>query len=305
MMEKLQVNLGGLVLKNPVVTASGTFGYGREYAEYFDISELGGIIIKGTTLQPRSGNPAPRICETPSGMLNAIGLENPGVEVFLNEHLPWLRAQKAAVIANISGSSVEEYGEMAAKLEGHEGLGAIELNISCPNVKQGGLQFGVDPKLVRQVVEEVKKNTSLPVIPKLSPNVTDITEIARAAEDGGADALSMINTLMGMAIDVRTKRPVLANIFGGLSGPAIKPVALRMIYQVYKAVQIPILGGGGILNTQDALEFIMAGAAAVSVGTGNFVDPLIPQKIIAGLLDYAEKEGLQNISDLTGAAVLK
>lgn len=305
MSNSMQVDLGGLLLKNPVVTASGTFGYGREYADYFDISELGGLIIKGTTLQPRPGNPTPRICETPSGMLNAIGLENPGVEVFLKEHLPWLREQGATVIANISGNSVEEYGELAAKLEGQAGLGAIELNISCPNVKQGGLQFGVDPKLVRQVVEEVKKNTTLPVIPKLSPNVTDITVIAKAAEEGGADALSMINTLMGMAIDVKTRRPFLANIFGGLSGPAIKPVALRMIYQVYQAVKIPILGGGGIMNTQDALEFIFAGAAAVSVGTANFVDPLIPQKIIAGLREYMEQEKVAAISDLVGAAVGK
>lgn len=304
-MANLAVNLGGMLLKNPVVTASGTFGYGREYADYYAISELGGVIIKGTTLEPRSGNPAPRICETPAGMLNAIGLENPGVDVFLKEHLPWLREQKATVIANVSGSSVEEYGEIAARLDGAEGLSGIELNISCPNVKEGGQQFGTNPKVVRQVVEEVKKNTKLPVIPKLSPNVTDITEIARAAEDGGADAVSMINTLQGMAIDSKKRRPVLANVFGGLSGPAIKPVALRMIYQVYQAVKIPILGGGGIVSTQDALEFLMAGAAAVTIGTGNFVDPMLPLKIVDGIAAFMEQEGIVDVRELTGAAVLK
>ncbi len=304
-MANLAVNLGEMLLKNPVVTASGTFGYGREYADYYAISELGGVIIKGTTLKPRSGNPAPRICETPAGMLNAIGLENPGVDVFLKEHLPWLREQKATVIANVSGSSVEEYGEIAARLDGAEGLCGIELNISCPNVKEGGQQFGTNPKVVRQVVEEVKKNTKLPVIPKLSPNVTDITEIARAAEDGGADAVSMINTLQGMAIDVKKRRPVVANVFGGLSGPAIKPVALRMIYQVYQAVKIPILGGGGIVSTQDALEFLMAGAAAVTIGTGNFVDPMLPLKIVDGIAAFMEQEGVADVRELTGAAVLK
>ncbi len=304
MTDALKVNLGGVTLKNPVVTASGTFGYGREYHEYYDIAKLGALIIKGTTLEPRPGNPGPRVYETPAGMLNAIGLENPGVDVFLTESLPWLNAANATTIANVSGSSVEEYGEIAAKLEGAEGLSAIELNISCPNVKEGGLQFGTDPHMVRRVVETVKQNTTLPVIPKLSPNVTDITEIARAAEDGGANALSMINTLQGMAIDVQKRRPVLANIFGGLSGPAIKPVALRMVYQVYEAVKIPILGGGGILNTTDALEFILAGATAVTVGTANFVDPLTPLKIIAGLEQYLAAGNIASIAELTGAAHL-
>ena len=304
MTDALKTTLGGLTLKNPVVTASGTFGYGREYNEYYDIARLGALIIKGTTLTPRPGNPGPRVYETPAGMLNAIGLENPGVDVFLTESLPWLKETGATVIANVSGSSVEEYGEIAARLEGADGLAAIELNISCPNVKEGGLQFGTDPRMVRQVVEAVKKNTTLPVIPKLSPNVTDITEIARAAEDGGADILSMINTMQGMAIDVKRRRPVLANIFGGLSGPAIKPVALRMVYQVREAVKLPILGGGGIMNTTDALEFILAGASAVTVGTASFVDPLTPIKIIEGLEQYLAGENIASVTELVGAAHL-
>lgn len=298
----LGVNLGGIKLQNPVTVASGTFGYGREYEDYLDIAEIGAVIVKGTTLEARPGNPGPRIIETPAGMLNAIGLENPGIDVFLQEYLPYLYEKKVTVIANIAGNTLEEYALLAAKLEGHLGIAGIEMNISCPNVKQGGLQFGTDPETVYQVVAAVRKTSSLPVVTKLSPNVTDIVAIAKAAQAGGADALSMINTLMGMAIDVKQKKPVLGNVFGGLSGPAIKPVALRMIYQVYKAVDLPILGGGGIMNTTDALEFIMAGASAVSIGTGNFVNPGTAREIVQGLAKYLQQEGLQSIDELVGIA---
>lgn len=301
----LSVNLGGIIMKNPVAVASGTFGYGFEYADFIDSRTIGAVIVKGTTMEARPGNQPPRITETPAGMLNAIGLENPGVEVFLQEYLPTLRAQGVTVIANIAGNSVQDYAQMAARLEGHAGIAGIELNISCPNVKQGGLQFGTDPHMVKTVVAAVKAESSLPVMPKLSPNVTDIVAIAMAAREGGADALSMINTLMGMAIDIRRRRPVLGNVFGGLSGPAIKPVALRMIYQVYREVDLPILGGGGIMNTTDALEFIMAGASAVSIGTGIFVNPSLAADITAGLKDYVRANHLQNISELIGAAVIR
>ncbi len=301
----LTVNLGGIELNNPVAVASGTFGYGREYEGYIDIAGIGAVIVKGTTLEPRHGNPPPRIIETSAGMLNAIGLENPGVEVFVNEYLPYLYAKKVTVIANIAGNTLEEYAALAARLEGCPGIAGIELNISCPNVKQGGLQFGTDPQMVKNVVQAVKAETTLPVMPKLSPNVTDIVEIALAAQEGGANALSMINTLMGMAIDVRTRKPVLANIFGGLSGPAIKPVALRMIYQVYRAVKIPILGGGGIMNATDALEFIMAGAAAISIGTGNFVYPQLADEIVAGIRTYMQENQVHNLNEIVGIAVQK
>lgn len=290
-------------MQNPVAVASGTFGYGREYQPYIDISKIGALIVKGTTLEPRCGNPPPRIYETPAGMLNAIGLENPGIEVFLQDYLPALLEDGVTVVANIAGNSVDEYALITRIIGNYPGIAAIELNISCPNVKQGGMQFGTDPSLVRQVVEAVKEETRLPVIPKLSPNVTDIVSIAKAARDGGADALSMINTLMGMAVDIERKRPVLGNVFGGLSGPAIKPVALRMIYQVYKEVDLPILGGGGISNTRDALEFILVGASAVSIGTGNFVNPSLAQEIAQGLEKYLLEQGLLSIHDLVGAAV--
>lgn len=299
----LSVNLGGIKLNNPVTVASGTFGYGREYENYMDIAGIGAVIVKGTTMESRPGNPPPRIIETPAGMLNAIGLENPGVDVFLNDYLPYLIEKKVTIIANIAGNTLEDYAALAARLEGCPGIAGIELNISCPNVKQGGLQFGTDPEMVKRVVQAVKAETSLPVMPKLSPNVTDIVQIARAARDGGADALSMINTLMGMAIDIRTRKPVLANIFGGLSGPAIKPVALRMIYQVYREVKIPILGGGGIMNTTDALEFIMAGASAVSIGTGNFVNPRLAEEINTGLENYVRENNLTGLHELVGIAV--
>jgi dihydroorotate dehydrogenase (NAD+) catalytic subunit len=299
----MSVDLGGIKLRQPVAVASGTFGYGQEYAAYMDLSQLGAVITKGTTLEPKTGNPPPRIYETPSGMLNAIGLENPGVDMFLQFFLPRLREQGATVIVNIAGHTTQEYAAVAAKLEGQPGISGIELNISCPNVKQGGMQFGTDPGLVREVVTAVKQNTSLPVMPKLSPNVTDIVELAEAAMEAGADALSMINTLMGMAIDVRRRQPILANTFGGLSGPAIKPVALRMVYQVYQALRAPILGGGGIMNATDALEFMMAGAAAVSVGTGNFVRPRLALEIQQGLAEYMADQNLTRPEQLVGAAV--
>ncbi|MCX5780305.1 MAG: dihydroorotate dehydrogenase [Firmicutes bacterium] len=299
----LTVNLGGIMMNNPVAVASGTFGYGREYEDYLDIAGIGAVIVKGTTLEPRTGNPPPRIMETAAGMLNAIGLENPGIKVFVNEYLPYLAEKQVTVIVNIAGNTLDEYAAIAARLEGCPGIAGIELNISCPNVKQGGLQFGTDPLMVKQVVKAVKAQTSLPVMPKLSPNVTDIVAIARAAQEGGADALSMINTLMGMAIDVRSRRPVLANIFGGLSGPAIKPVALRMVYQVAKEVDIPILGGGGIMNTTDALEFILAGASAISVGTGNFVNPQLAAEITLGLREYMRDNGITHLQELVGAAI--
>lgn len=298
----VRVNLGGLQLDNPVTVASGTFGYGREYEKYLDISKLGALIITGTTLAAKTGNIPPRIYETPSGMLNAIGLENPGIDVFLKEHLPYLREKNVTVIANIAGNTLEEYAELAAILQKTTGLAALELNISCPNVEKGGLQFGTSPKMVAEVVKAVKNESSLPVIPKLSPNVTDIVEIALAAEEAGADALSMINTLIGMAVDIRNRRPVLGNIIGGLSGPAIKPVALRMVYQVYQAVNIPILGGGGIINYEDAIEFFMVGASAISVGTANFVNPRASIEIEAGIRAYLLENKL-SLNELVGIAV--
>lgn len=298
----LSVNLGGIILDNPVTVASGTFGYGLEYENYLDISKIGAIIVKGTTLEPRAGNIPPRIVETPAGMLNAIGLENPGIKVFLEEYLPYLKEKGVTVIANIAGNTIEEYARIASLIEETSGVGAIELNISCPNVAKGGLQFGTSADMIAQVVRAVKRETSLPVIPKLSPNVTDIVEMAVAAEEAGADALSMINTLMGMAVDINTRRPVLGNIFGGLSGPAIKPVALRMIYQVYKAVNIPILGGGGIMNHEDALEFFMVGASAISLGTANFVHPTIALDILDGIKEYLV-ENEMTLNELVGVAV--
>lgn len=299
----LSVNLGGIVLNNPVVAASGTFGYGFEYEGFIDPGELGAISVKGTTLEPRVGNPPQRICETPSGMLNSIGLENPGIEVFLRDYLPELKKRKVTVLANIAGNTIEDYEQLAALLESDGRVAGIEMNISCPNVKQGGLQFGTDPDMVYQVVKAVKDQTNLPVIPKLSPNVTDIVAVAKAAQSAGADALSMINTLMGMAVDIKTRRPVLGNIFGGLSGPAIKPVALRMVYQVHQSVDLPILAGGGIVSTDDALEFILVGATAVSIGTGIFVNPVLGRDIVKGLALYMKDHGLRNLEGIRGAAV--
>jgi dihydroorotate dehydrogenase (NAD+) catalytic subunit len=297
----LRTKVGPLLLKNPVITASGTYGYGREYSSIVDLNQLGGIVAKGISLKPRAGNPPPRIVETPCGMLNAIGLANVGVDHFLEQKLPWLRKLDTAVIANIYGHSIEEYGLLAEKLKGVQGISAIEVNISCPNVARGGMAFGTDPGVAAQVTEAVKKNTDKPTIVKLSPNVTDIREIARAVELAGADVLSLTNTLTGMAIDIEKKRPQLANISGGLSGPAIRPVALFMVYQVVRSVRIPVIGMGGIMNERDALEFLIAGAKAVQVGTANFVDPRAPIRIIEGLLKYCRENDIDSIEEIMGS----
>jgi dihydroorotate dehydrogenase (NAD+) catalytic subunit len=296
----LSVDIGGLKLKNPVMTASGTFGYGREFSRFMDLETLGGIVVKGLSLTPSRGNPPPRVVETASGMLNAIGLENVGLAAFIKDKLPYLQRLDTAVVVNIYGQTIDAYAELAERLEECEGVAALEVNISCPNVKAGGIAFGADPKAAHAVVSAIRKRTRLPMWVKLSPNVTDVTTIARAAADAGADALSLINTLTGMAIDVAIKRPVLANITGGLSGPAIKPVALRMVWQVAQAVDLPVVGIGGIMTTEDALEFLIAGASAVQVGTANFVNPRTAVEIVAGMLRYCEENALVRIGDLTG-----
>lgn len=296
----LTVQLGPLQLKNPVIAASGTFGYGEEYSALVDLNCLGALVVKGLSLKPMAGNPPPRIVETPAGMLNAIGLANIGVEAFLKEKLPLLRGFDTRVIVNIYGHHIDEYGELASTLKGVEGVAALEVNISCPNVQSGGMAFGVDPEVSARVTDRVVRNTDKPVIVKLSPNVTDIRLIARAVEGAGADALSLINTLTGMAVDVERRRPVLANIVGGLSGPAIKPVALRMVYEVARAVKIPVIGLGGIMDHRDALEFILAGAAAVQVGTAHFVNPRVCLDILEGLRAYCEERGIGRVADLVG-----
>jgi len=281
------------------MTASGTFGFGLEYSDYIDVNQLGALVVKGTTLRPRSGNSGRRITETPAGMLNAIGLENPGVEEFLSNTLPKLAGYDVPVIVNIAGNTVEEYGELASFLS-VPGVSAIEINISCPNVKQGGIAFGTDCPSATAVVRAVRDNTSLPVIVKLSPNVTDIVVMAQAVEAAGADAVSLINTLLGMAIDIDSWRPVLGNVVGGLSGPAVKPVALRMVWQVARAVKCPVIGMGGIMTAQDAIEFLLAGASAVAVGTANFVNPRACSEIAAGIQDYLVERGLKDVSQLVG-----
>ncbi len=298
---ELVVRIGGLKLKNPVMTASGTFGYGEEFADLVNLQRLGGIVAKGISLKPRPGNAPPRVVETPCGMLNAIGLENVGVERFINEKMVFLRQAGPALVVNILGDTVDDYSELAARLNGVEGLAAIEVNISCPNVRKGGVAFGSQPKMARAVTEAVRKQTSLPVIVKLSHNVTDITEIARAVEESGADAVSLINTLLGMAIDSKTRRPRLANIVGGLSGPAIKPVALRMVWQVAGAVRIPVIGIGGIATPEDAVEFLLAGATAVQVGTANFVNPRAAEEIIDGLADYLQEQKMDSVQSMIGS----
>ena len=296
---KLHMNLAGIAMNTPVLTASGTFGFGEEFADFVDLSRLGGVMVKGTTLKPRRGNDGVRITESPMGMMNCIGLENPGVEVFLKETLPRIEQYGMNTIVNISGSTVEEYGILAEKLD-VEGVAAIELNVSCPNVKEGGIVFGTDPKAAAAVVREAKKHTKKPVILKLSPNVTDIVTMAKACEDAGADILSLINTLMGMEINIHTQRPTLGNITGGLSGPCIKPVAVRMVWQVAQAVKVPIIGMGGISCFEDAVEFFLAGASAVAVGTANFADPAVTMKICDGLNDYMAKRNLGSIQDIVG-----
>ncbi len=297
----LEVHVAGIRMKNPVMTASGTFGYGSEYADFIDLNQLGAIVVKGITSVPWPGNPMPRIIETPSGMLNAIGLQNVGVDGFIEKKLPYLRNFDVPVIVNICGKQLEEYVEVAEKLDAVDGVAAIELNISCPNLHCGGMSFGVDPQLTYQLVKSVREKTSLPLLVKLSPNVTDITVIARAAADAGADGLSAINTLLGMTIDIKARRPMLANITGGLSGPAIKPIALRMVWQVYNAVKLPIIGMGGIMTGDDAIAFFIAGASAVAVGTANFVNPRAPLDVIDGIRGYMEKYGVSSIKELVGS----
>ena len=296
-------NKRGLLLANPVMTASGTFGYGTEYADAIDIQRLGAIICKGTTLEPRPGNPQPRLWETASGVLNSIGMENIGIEALIKEKAPLWAKWKVPVIVNILGESIEDYAKLAKRLDRAAGVSGIEINISCPNVSAGGMEFGADPNSAAKVTSAVKAKTSLPVIVKLSPNVTDIAEIACAVTEAGADALSLINTIRGMAIDTQARKPLLGNICGGLSGPAIKPVALCMVYQVAHKVKVPLIGCGGIASANDALEFIMAGASAVQLGTANFTNPRTPLDIIEGIRSFMEKEGIRNLSGLIGAAI--
>jgi len=297
----LSVRLGSLELKNPVMAASGTFGYGREFESLIDLNLLGAIVVKGLSLEPIPGNPPPRIVETPCGMLNAIGLANIGLREFIEEKLPWFQGLDTQVIVNIYGHSIDEYGELANALKGVEGVSALEVNISCPNVELGGMVFGKDPEVSARVTEKVVSNTDKPVIVKLSPNVTDICVLARAVEDSGADIISLINTLTGMAIDIETRFPKLANISGGLSGPAIKPVALYQVWQVVNTVKIPVIGIGGITDYRDALEFLIAGARAIQVGTANFVNPHATLDIIEGLRGYCLEKGIDNINDIIGS----
>ena len=297
--DRLHVNLAGIAMNTPVMTASGTFGFGEEFADFVDLNRLGGVMVKGTTLKSRRGNDGVRITETPMGMMNCIGLENPGVEVLLTKTLPRLKQYGMNVIVNISGGTVDEYGELAAMLDVPE-VAAIELNVSCPNVKEGGIVFGTDPKAAAAVVRAAKAKTNKPVILKLSPNVTDIVTMAKAVEAAGADVISLINTLLGMEININTRKPTLGNITGGLSGPCIKPVALRMVWQVANAVNVPFIGMGGIASANDAIEFILAGASAVAVGTANFTDPAITMKICDGINDYLKANGIDNVSDLVG-----
>ncbi len=302
MSERLRVNIAGIDLQNPVMPASGCFGFGKEYAQFYDLNRLGAIVVKATTLEERLGNPTPRVAETPGGMLNAIGLQNPGLEKVIAEELPWLEQFTTPIIVNVAGTMIDDYVEVADKISKVKNVAAIELNISCPNVRCGGITFGTDAATAAELTREIKKVSSVPVIVKLSPNVTDIGEIARAVEKAGADALSMINTLVGMRIDLKTRKPILANRTGGLSGPAVKPVAIRMIYEVSQQVEIPIIGMGGIMNAEDVIEFFLAGASAVAVGTANFVDPYVCPTIIDELEGWLDKMGVEKITDLIGAS---
>ena len=296
----LQTEIGGLCLKNPVMTASGTFGYAGEFIDLLDINRLGAIIVKGISLEPSAGNPPPRIVETPCGMLNAIGLENVGIHAFISEKLPFLRTLSPPLIVNIYGKRIEEYAELARHINDADGIAAIEVNISCPNVSSGGIAFGVDPLSVFEVVSAVRKQTIKPLIVKLSPNVTDITPIAISAEEAGADCLSLINTLTGMAIDIETRKPKLANITGGLSGPAIRPIAVRMVWQAVLAVSIPVIGIGGIMTASDALEFLIAGASAVQIGTANFVNPRATLDILEGIETFLLQHHIEKLADIIG-----
>ena len=297
----LRVNIGSLELQNPVMTASGTFGYAREFEDLVNLHRLGGIIVKGISLEPRAGNPPQRIVETPCGMLNAIGLQNVGVERFVGEKMMYLKGLGVPVIVNVLGDTVDEYQEITKRLRGVEGIAGLEVNISCPNVKKGGVAFGTVPSMAAAVTEAVKKAADVPVMVKLSPNVADIVEMARAVEAGGADSISLVNTLIGMAIDLERRRPVLANVIGGLSGPAIKPVALRMVYQAAGAVNIPVIGIGGIETAKDALEFILAGATAVQIGTANFINPRVSEEVVDGIGDYVKAHKMSSIRELIGA----
>lgn len=300
-MADLSVNIGKLQMKNPVMTASGTFGYGEEFADFIDITRIGGIIVKGTTLHKREGNPYPRMSETPSGMLNAVGLQNKGVKYFSDHIYPRIKNIQTHMIVNVSGSAIEDYVKTAEIINELDKIPAIELNISCPNVKQGGMAFGVTTKGVSEVVQAVRSAYKKTLIVKLSPNVTDIAEMARAAEANGADSVSLINTLLGMAIDAERRRPILSTVTGGMSGAAVKPIALRMVWQVAKAVNIPVIGLGGIMNWKDAVEFMLAGASAVQIGTANFIDPAITIKVIDGINDYLERHGCKSVSEIIGA----
>jgi len=299
-MNRLDIQLPGLDLKNPIMPASGCFGFGREFAGLYDLSKLGAIMIKATTVEPRLGNPTPRVAETPAGMLNAIGLQNPGLEKVMAEELPWLERFDVPIIANVAGSTTEDYVEVARRISTAPNVKALELNISCPNVKQGGITFGTDPVIARELVEQVKAVSQVPVYVKLSPNVTNIVEMAQAVEIGGADGITMINTLVGMRLDEKTGKPLIANVTGGLSGPAVKPIAIRMVYEVYKAVDIPIIGMGGVTNVQDVIDFMSAGASAVAVGTMNFVDPFICPKLIDELPAKLDELGLKHIKEIIG-----
>jgi dihydroorotate dehydrogenase (NAD+) catalytic subunit len=299
----LEVTIAGIRFKNPVMTASGTFGYGAEFAPYTGLEKLGAIVVKGLSLYPRQGNPGPRIVETPCGMLNAIGLQNVGVDEFIEKKLPLLKGVKTHVIANIFGETIDDYMEVARRLDAVKGVSALEINISCPNVKKGGIVFGTDPQEAFRVVSAIRKSTSLPLITKLSPNVTDIKVMVKAAEDAGTDAISLINTLTGMVIDVERRRPVLATATGGLSGPAIRPVAVRMVWQAAQAAKVPLIGMGGIMNARDALEFIIAGAAAVQVGTASFIDPDAAAKVASGIEEYVQRHGV-SVKELTGSLKL-
>lgn len=300
-MDKLNIKIKDLEFKNPVLTASGTFGFGTEYADFIDLTKLGGICVKGTTILPREGNDYPRMAETPSGMLNAVGLQNKGVDYFVSHIYPEIKDFDTNIIVNVSGSTIDDYVACTEKLQGLDKIAAIELNISCPNVKEGGMAFGTSCQSAGKVTQAVRKVWDKTMIVKLSPNVTDITEIARSVEAEGADAVSLINTLLGMAIDVNTQKPILSTITGGLSGPCVKPVALRMVWQTYNAVKVPIIGMGGISSWQDAIEFILAGSSAIQIGTYNFVDPTISVKIVEGIQSYLDKHHINHVSDLVGA----
>lgn len=296
----LSVEIGKVKLKNPVMTASGTFGYGEEYAGFIDINELGAIVVKGLSLLPKEGNPPPRIVETPAGMLNAIGLQNIGIDKFLKEKLPYLKQFNTPLIVNFFGDSIEEYVKAAGRLSSADGIHGLEMNISCPNKEAGWSVFGTDPEVTYRVVSSVRKATDLTLIVKLSPNVTDIALMAKTAEEAGADAVSLINTLTGMAIDIRTRKPKLANIRGGLSGPAVKPVAVRMVWECYKKIGIPIIGMGGIISADDAVEFMLAGASAVAIGTGNFINPEVTMDVLSGIKSFMSKEKINSLKELIG-----